>query len=753
MQVTPDAVVRALRIGAVAYVVTWLASLVCFALAFVLALVEDASDDLSWWWMLTAPGQLVAMAFRGPAEFSVAGTGEGMAAASASSFSATGPVLVILLVALVAVLQLSRRDEQVRPNATTTGAVSLAVTAAATFVLIALVVALVVPLTASEDGQSTEVGAGGFELVAFGLVAMSVAAVVGRRRWTTWSFASGVPLAARAAWRGLLAHLAVFSVLTVVATIVWVVAQGSPSALIVLPAALGNLLVYAVTFGHLGALAFGGAGVFIGEASGTSDTVWMFSADVDKILWLLPVFAVVGTLASAVVLRRADTAPRTSSHWVWTVVVYAVAGGVLTFLGMASSEYGSGYGSASASLGPTWWFFAVFAVWGLVAELAARSVAPALAGVVPSAWLDRAVRGLEPIPARAPVAGEPLSPTAASTDGAPFPAPAAPTPMDARSKRILIGLGALVAAGVLAAVGVSVAGSMFFGPDKPVEKYFAALADGRASDALDLVRLDSPDEERVLLTDDVLAGSDARIEDVRIGDVERSGNVANVTVEYTIGGAQKSQDVTLTKSGSRFVVFDDWKIVDPELGSIDVRAPGATGVEVNGRSIDVDGLDDGVRLSAFPGTYEVTPTAGSKFLSFESETFTVGEDGESSSFEIEPTDELVAEVASQADQFVAACIARTEAQPAGCPNRTYGYRLEDIRWTLDVKPTYDLTSDYDGGWRFTTKTPGQASVRAKERSFLDDEKPTTFTDQDTINVSGDVTVEGDTVTVDIRNSF
>ncbi|MET0819993.1 MAG: hypothetical protein ABWY58_03435, partial [Aeromicrobium sp.] len=390
------------------------------------------------------------------------------------------------------------------------------------------------------------------------------------------------------------------------------------------------------------------------------------------------------------------------------------------------------------------WFFAVFAAWGLLAELAARLVGPALAGLVPASWLDRAVRGVDQVP----VAGV-TSPTPP-----PQAAPVASSaPMDARSKRILAVVGALVVAGVLAVVGVSVAGSMFFGPDKPVEKYFAALGDGRASDALELVRLDSPADERLLLTDEVLGDSDARIEDVRIGDVQRSGSAATVTVEYTIDGAQQSQDVTLTKAGSRFVVFDDWKIVDPDLGAIEVRAPGASGVEVNGRAVDLDGFDDGVRLSAFPGTYEVAPGSGSTYLSFESKKVDVGTDVESADFEVAPTDELLTEVASQADQFVAACIARTEADPAGCPNSTYGYRLQDVRWTLDAKPTYDLRSDYDGGWRFTTKTPGRATVTAKERSFLDDEEPRDFTDQDTIDLSGDVTIDGDTVTVDIKNYF
>lgn len=747
LQVTPDGVVRALRIGALAYVATWLASMVCLALALLLAVVEDVSDDISWWWLLTGPGQLVAMAFRSPAEISVPGSGEGMAATS--SFSATGPVLVILLVALVAVLVLSRRDEQASPSRSTTGAVTLAVTAAATFVLIALAVALVVPVTLAEGDDSAEVGAAGFELVAFGLIAMGVAALVGRRRWTTWSMAASVPLAVRAAWRGLLAHLAVFSVLSVITAIVWVIVQGGASALLVLPVVLGNLLVYAVTLGHLGALSYGNAGSFVGQSSGTSDTVWLFSSGADKILWLLLLFAVVGTLASAVVMRRADAGPRTSSHWMWTAVVYAVAGGVLMLLGLASSDFGSGYGTGTASFGPEPWFFAVFAAWGLLAELGARSVGPALAGLVPAAWLDRAVRGVDQVPVAATSApgATPVTAPAAATPGAPS------APMDARSKRILIGVGALVVAGVLAVVGVSVAGSMFFGPDKPVEKYFAALGDGRASDALELVRLDVPADERALLTDDVLADSDSRIEDVRIGDVQRSGSVATVTVQYTIDGAEQSQDVTLTKSGSRFVVFDDWKIVDPELGGVEVRAPGATGVEVNGRAIDVDGLEDGVTLSAFPGTYEIAPGAGSKYLTFEPETVRVGTDREFTDFEVTATDELLAEVTSQADQLIAGCMTRTEADPAGCPNRTYGYRLDDIRWTLDVKPTYELTSNYDGSWRFSTKTPGQASVTAKERSFLDDEKPTDYTDQDSINLSGDVRIDGDTVTVDIENVF
>ena len=65
LDVTPPTLVRALTIGALSYAIAWVAATIGTLLALVGVSLDG--EDVSWWWLLTAPGQLVAMAFRSPA--------------------------------------------------------------------------------------------------------------------------------------------------------------------------------------------------------------------------------------------------------------------------------------------------------------------------------------------------------------------------------------------------------------------------------------------------------------------------------------------------------------------------------------------------------------------------------------------------------------------------------------------------------------------------------------------------------------
>jgi hypothetical protein len=744
LDVTPPALVRAVRVGALTYAVAWLAGIVATLLALALAVIDDSVDDVSFWWLVTAPGQLVAMAFRSPAVMSVSSSDEDFA--FAGSTSTTAPVLTILAIALIAAFRLSRRDETTAPSPSTTAAVTLAAVAATTFAVIAWLIALVLKVSIDEGDGGVTFGAGRFEVIAFGFIAVTAVSLIGRRSWSTWPSAAAIPLAARDAWRGAVVHLAVFSGLTIPAAAIWVVVQGEPGSLLLLPVVAGNVIVYAVTLGHFGALNLSFGGGLLDESVSASTNFWLVSEGADPILWILVPFAVIGVLASAVVLHeRGKGHPRTDGHWVWAAVVYAAVGGALTFLGTLSSGLASSVGvGGSGSVGPAAWFLLVFAAWGMLAELLARTVGPTLAGALPATWVSRAAGEAGPVRtgvdpgAPAPAAGVPAA-----------AAPAAP--LDPRAKRILLAVGGVVVAAVVAVIGVSVANSVFFGPGRQVEAYFDALEKGDADGALDLVRLDYSDDERVLLTDDVL-GEGGGIADVEIGDVDTNGDLAVVTVDYTVDGADQSQDVTLRRSG-RYVVFDDWELVDPDLGSVEVTATGATGLVVNGHEVEVDGLDDTVELPVFPGSYEIQPTAGSSFLEFGPQEVSVGTDGEYLDFDVIPSDALLAEVTEQANAFVAECVSRTDADPAGCPNETYGYELEDVRWTLDAPPTYEVESDYEGGWRFSTSLPGRASVTAQQPSFIDGEPAEDYADDVSISIDGTVTIDGDIVTVDVDDSY
>lgn len=746
LDVVPTSLVRAMVVGAMAYGFAWISGLVCTALVILLLHVEDAGSEVSWWWLLSAPAQLVAMAFRSPAVMSISSADEEFA--FGGSVSTTAPALTILALALIAVFRLSRRDEAAWPSKSTTSAVTLSIATAFTFVMMGWLLALVLKLSIEDSDGETTFGAGQFQLFLFGLIAVSVAALFGRRPWNTWDAFAAIPHAARDAWRAVLTHVAVFSALTIPAAIVWISVQGGATALLALPAALGNGLVYALTIGHLGALTAGGAGSFLGETSSDSDSVWAFTDGADKILLLLILFAFMSAMGAAAVLHeRRRGAPRTNSQWVWAALVYGAVGGTLTWLATVSSGLGSSVGAAgSVSFGPAPWFFLVFALWGLLAELGARLIGPSLVSVLPTAWVNRAAG--EP-----GALSEPKQALASSLESGSSTAAEAER-MDPKTKKLLVVGAGLITAVIVAVVGVSLANKMFFGPEQQAVAYFSALADGDAKTALGLARFDYSSDERVLLTNEILRGSGTKITDVEVGDVETTGEFAEVSVEYTLDGAEHSQDVSLKKSGSKFGLFNDWELVDPGLGVLYVSAPSASGLVVNGETVSISDLEDGVTLMVFPGTYEVSPSAGSKYLTFEKQTISIAEDEENLEFEVSASGELATEVSRQADEFLAACIAKTEAEPDGCPNTTYeGFELKNVTWTLDVSPQYSVTSDSYDGVTFETSTPGKATIKATEPGFFDGDPATKFTDTVDINLSGAVSIEGDTVTIDVEDYF
>lgn len=351
LDVTPPTLVRAMTIGALAYVVAWVSA----SLGTLLTLVgASLNDDVSWWWLLTAPGQVVAMAFRSPAVGSF-DSGDSDFPMS-GEFSVTTVPLTILLIAIATVLLLSRRDERRGPASTVKGMVSLAVASALTFIVLAFVIALV--LTPS-FGDDTSYRASQFQLVLFGVAVLTVAALVGRRPLALWSVFRSIPVAALDAGRAVLVHFLVFLVLSVPAIAIYIAVEGTPEAILAIPIAMINVVVYALTLGHLGVLSTDGFGTAFGSSASDSDMYWLFSDDSPKVWLLLILFAVIATLAAGVTLRlRSESAPRTNAHWVWTPVVFAVAGGLMTFLSTMSFG-GGGEGSAGRSrsaprLGSSW---------------------------------------------------------------------------------------------------------------------------------------------------------------------------------------------------------------------------------------------------------------------------------------------------------------------------------------------------------------------------------------------------------------
>jgi hypothetical protein len=315
------------------------------------------------------------------------------------------------------------------------------------------------------------------------------------------------------------------------------------------------------------------------------------------------------------------------------------------------------------------------------------------------------------------------------------------------SAKLAIAAATAAVAVLMAVVAVVVVDRVFFSPEKQVEKYATALEDGDADRLRALARGAYSPKESVLLTDEVLAGMEEPIRDIEVHSIATDGDRSSVAITYSQGTSASFLTVELRKSGSRLGVFDEWTIVDPDLPTLDVRADGATGLEVNGKVVDVADQDGAVELPVFPGSYDVTPTSGSRFLAFETKSASVGVLSEIMGFDATTTEELHAEVARLADAYLARCLARREARPEGCPNRTFGHDLQDVRWQLATSPTYRVKRAPSGAFRFTASA-GAAHATAKEPGLRAGLPAKDYFDTVTLDFGGTIQVDGDTVVIE-----
>jgi hypothetical protein len=330
-------------------------------------------------------------------------------------------------------------------------------------------------------------------------------------------------------------------------------------------------------------------------------------------------------------------------------------------------------------------------------------------------------------------------------------------PVSTSTQGIVVGVGAIIAlvvAGIaMIVIGVVVADKVLFGPEKQVEKYVKALEDLDAERVLDLIDGAYGPDESILLTQDVMDSLKGQISDYKIKQSHAQGDQAFAMITYTLDGREQFATVELRRSSSFLGLFDRWEIVDPGLVTVSVRAGDATGVDVNGEVVDMRDVSFDRDLHVFPGRYDITPQTGSKFLAYETRSVSLGSTSESLGFDVEVTEELRAEVAKQADAYLARCIAQRDIAPLSCPNRTfendYSSVFEDVRWTLTRPPSYSIEDGGVGQWPFSS-TIGAADVTARRSSTRDGAPAEAFEASVSFRFSGVVLIKGDVATLIVQ---
>ena len=233
----------------------------------------------------------------------------------------------------------------------------------------------------------------------------------------------------------------------------------------------------------------------------------------------------------------------------------------------------------------------------------------------------------------APIPAPPATP---AVTGSPTPAGGgvafAPVSAVGKKRVKLIGalVGVLVVLVIAGVVAIKVMNSSRT-PEAEVRKYLDLLAAGQASAATAMVDPGVNNDQRVFLTDDVMASASSLlvVEDV-VADKNDSSDTRMVTATMQVNGERFTHAFTVTKGPSTMGVLNNWTVKDSLTGRVSVDAEGYAQFSVGGVNADASaaGRNDQEKDYLFyPGVYTFTPIAASEYADSNPETVSVLDDG------------------------------------------------------------------------------------------------------------------------------
>ncbi len=301
----------------------------------------------------------------------------------------------------------------------------------------------------------------------------------------------------------------------------------------------------------------------------------------------------------------------------------------------------------------------------------------------------------------------------------PYQQPGATPPQPKRplNRKVIIGIAAGAAA-VLAATTVGL--FLLFSPAQDgraaATTYFQALKDGDAKKALSVSDPGVPENEAVLLQENVYKAAGQHIDGFRI--LESKGEY--VRAEVTQNGRKQEDILMMTKSPG-----GEWKVGPKNFQKIRLSSNRPVkSFTVNG--VDVAAPDSGsasqasqLLLPAFPGEYKLG-ISGDKYATVEEKKALVSIDRRisdtSESLKVLPSQLLLDETKALLQKKREECIASapgttTRSFSSGCSGfNLYESRpTRNVNWTIDGEPTFSLSLSKDV-WYIQSEEKGKATV-------------------------------------------
>lgn len=334
-----------------------------------------------------------------------------------------------------------------------------------------------------------------------------------------------------------------------------------------------------------------------------------------------------------------------------------------------------------------------------------------------------------------------------------IPMPAVPQgegrPLDPKTKKTI--LISCIVAGALIVLGIvyGVLNSTVFSAKSMAESYVSAIASGDYDKANDIADPQVGKNQRKLLSNSVAKTDNATISNAHVNGVKSGNGTTTASISYSLNGETVDEELTMRKSGNKFLIFPNWQITTPLIKSINVSVPSSVeSLTVNKVAVtakNAEKTDSGEwQLRVYPGTYNISVTSTDYIVS-ETVVFRTNEDSDSpTTLKVTTTSKFKDALSTAVNNALDKCAESTDYAPENCP---FGFRVWDednyrnFAWSISIYPKIDEV-DLDYG-AFDTKTgKAKCTYEVKDGDSWDpDDDSTTF------NASGSFAIKDGKVTV------
>ena len=188
---------------------------------------------------------------------------------------------------------------------------------------------------------------------------------------------------------------------------------------------------------------------------------------------------------------------------------------------------------------------------------------------------------------------------------------------------------------VIAAVTLWIAEG--YTPEGTVRRYLASLAKGDAETALSMVDPGVPHDQRIFLTNEVLASAASRLE---IESIEASSSlieivgISRVTATLRLDGHRFTHVFTLDRKDREDSIMSTWTIREGLVVPLKVSGHHVPRFSVGGAVTDLDSsAPEGMEYLFFPGVYDLQPEGTGEYVDAQSARAVVEDGTQGSSYE------------------------------------------------------------------------------------------------------------------------